>query len=292
MLTNGDKVVTPVEEMESAINALGPGFLGLLQAAPSNIRQYAYQSIEQFLDIANDEINNVDGLFLLTGVSDEIFESTFRTPEDNHGPFSSWSSYDAELGLVLFKMSGSPRHSFAGEGFDRLLVEALQSIEMARQILPVGTMSLTGGKKAGKAWRPRGPWCRDRTEWPNLVLEVAVPETRKLQSDVRYWVRESPRRMNTVTVLAIAISRRAPTITIGKWENDANGDARLKQTIVISKDQATNTITITGAPLVIEFSKLFEREPATPTERDIEIGDDKLEWWAEVIWERPASIIR
>ncbi|CEL11021.1 hypothetical protein ASPCAL14128 [Aspergillus calidoustus] len=98
--------------------------------------------------------------------------------------------------------------------------------------------------------------------------------------------------MNTVTVLAIAISRRAPTITIGKWDNDANGDVRLKQTIVISKDQATNTITIPGAPLVIEFSKLFEREPATPTERDIEIGDDKLEWWAEVIWERPGSIIR
>jgi hypothetical protein len=99
--------------------------------------------------------------------------------------------------------------------------------------------------------------------------------------------------MNTVTVLAVAISRRAPTITIEKWQNDANGDAGLQQTIVISKNQTTSTtITITGAPLLLEFDKLFERQPATPTERDIEIGNDPLEWWAEVIWERPASIIR
>jgi hypothetical protein len=95
--------------------------------------------------------------------------------------------------------------------------------------------------------------------------------------------------MNNVTVLAIAISRRAPTITVEKWQNDANGVARLQQTIVISKNQAANTITITGAPLLLEFDKLFERQPATPTERDIEIGNDQLEWSAEVTWERPAS---
>jgi hypothetical protein len=99
--------------------------------------------------------------------------------------------------------------------------------------------------------------------------------------------------MNTVTVLAVTISRRAPTITIEKWQNDANGDAGLEQTIVISKNQTTSTtITITGAPLLLEFDKLFERQPATPMERDIEIGNDPLEWWVEVIWERPASIIR
>ncbi|KAL3484544.1 hypothetical protein BJX62DRAFT_243824 [Aspergillus germanicus] len=62
------------------------------------------------------------------------------------------------------------------------------------------------------------------------------------------------------------------------WANDANGVARLQQTIVISKNPATNTITITGAPLLLEFDKLFERQPATPTERDIEIGNDQLEW--------------
>ncbi|KAL3444403.1 hypothetical protein BJX65DRAFT_297706 [Aspergillus insuetus] len=255
--------------METAINAPGPGFLGLLQAAPSNIRQYAYQNREQFLDIANEEMDNVDELFLLTGVSDFIFQSTFLTPEAHNSPFSSWSSYDSELGLVLFKMSESPRHSFAGDAFNCLLFEALQPIEMTRRMIPIGTalcMSLTGGKKPDGAWRPRGPWCRGRTEWPNLVVEVAVSETRrKRESDVRWWVRECPRRMNTVTVLAVAISRRAPTITVEKWANDANGVARLKQTIVISKNPATNTITITGAPLLLEFDKLFGRQPATPT---------------------------
>ncbi|KAL2797427.1 hypothetical protein BJX66DRAFT_348568 [Aspergillus keveii] len=292
MTANGEDAAITTEDTERAINAPGPGFLGLLQTAHSNIRQYAYENREQFLD-------NVDESFLLTEVSNDIFQSTFLAPEedDDDGPFSQWSAYDAELGLMLFKTPESPRHSFAGEAFDFLLIEALQPIDMSRQMIPIGTelcMSLTGGKKPDKAWRPRGPWCEGRTEWPNLVLEVAVSETRrKLESDIRWWVRKCPRRMNTVTVLAVAISRRAPTITIEKWQNDANGDAGLQQTIVISKNQTTSTtITITGAPLLLEFDKLFERQPATPTERDIEIGNDPLEWWAEVIRERPASIIR
>jgi hypothetical protein len=198
MAANGEDAAITAEEMEREINAPGPGFLGLLQTAPSNIRQYAYQNREQFLDVANGEIDNVDELFLLTEVSDDIFQSAFLAPEedDDDGPFSQWSAYDAESGFMLFKLPQSPRCSFASEAFDFLLVEALQPIEMSRQMIPIGTalcMSLTGGKKPDKAWRPRGPWCEGRTKWPNLVLEVAVSETRrKLESDIRWWVRECP----------------------------------------------------------------------------------------------------
>jgi hypothetical protein len=60
MTANGEDAAITAEDTERAINAPGPGFLGLLQTAHSNIRQYAYENREQFLDIANDEIDNVD----------------------------------------------------------------------------------------------------------------------------------------------------------------------------------------------------------------------------------------
>ncbi|KAJ0421528.1 hypothetical protein BJY00DRAFT_312133 [Aspergillus carlsbadensis] len=288
MLSNGDKVANPDDEMERAINTPGPGFMGILQAASSNIRQYTYQNKEEFLDVADHEVNNMDGLFLLTGVTDDIFQSTFLVPEDDDGPFSRWSSYDAELGLLLFNMYESPIHSCVSPNFDRILVEALEQFGLARQLQPVGSalwQSSAGGKKPDFSWRPRGAWMTDQHGWPNTVMEVTFSETQtKLEGDIRWWLHKSRRPDNDPnTVLGVVIDDNAPWITIEKWENDLNGDARLQQRIFIEQDRAANIVTITGSPLVLEFEKLFERPP-TPTERDVEIDDEKLEFWARIIW--------
>ncbi|KAL2855594.1 hypothetical protein BJX68DRAFT_263952 [Aspergillus pseudodeflectus] len=285
MTANGDDAAIAAEDMERAINAPGPGFLGILQAAPSNIRQYAYQDREQFLNIVNHESSNVDGLFLLTGVKNDIFHSTFYIPEDE-GPFSTWLAYDAELQLLLFRMNESPIHSTASPSFQDMLHDTLGEMGMARQLQPVGAalwQTLTGGKRPDHAWRPRASWLRNCHGWPNLVLEVALSETQqKLQSDIRWWLQRSQGQVNNVTVLGFVITHNAPRITIDKWTNDPNGNARLQQRIIIAKRRGAGEITITGGPLVIGFESLFERAP-TATEPDVSIDEEKLEFWARGI---------
>jgi hypothetical protein len=184
-------------------------------------------------------------------------------------------------------MVKSMAHENAAGLFGVLFHEALTTVGMQRSLDPIGAathFATMGGKEPDGAWQPtRLP--RDRSnKWPTIVLEVAYSATQsKLQSDVHYWLRGPEGEVRTV--LTLRIDQHEPRIVIERWESTDNGHGRRQQQVVITRTRR-NKVTITGAPLVLEFERIFLRTPAIPREQNIEIDNEKLEFLATRVWDK------
>ena len=122
-------------------------------------------------------------------------------------------------------------------------------------------------------------------DWPTLVFEAGISESlRRLRMDAAWWLMNSKGDVNIVIV--ISLHRAQATIQIEKWEL---GPVRIRtrseqpvptktQEIIISTDH------FDGAPLVLEFQKIFLR-PAILPERDFTFSAQELSIWAADIWE-------
>ena len=76
-------------------------------------------------------------------------------------------------------------------------------------------------KQGDNGWAPNRPPPGHDRKWPTVVLEVAVSESQsKLQSDVRFWLREGQEKVKLVFTLAV--DRNSPKITIDKWEPEGH----------------------------------------------------------------------
>ncbi|KAL3469642.1 hypothetical protein BJX99DRAFT_251846 [Aspergillus californicus] len=237
-------------------NSPDRGFFENLDAC---IRRYKYQGNEQFLrDFETEQqrysADEASEWLLLTDIDNTTFDKHFIEPVDETTPFTSWSSYDAVLGLLLVR-----------------LLDAVRDVRMKGALSKLGSSTheaATGAKEPDNSWRPaRSP------EWPSVVLEVAYSETpRKLQSDV---------------VFTIKIGRREPTITIESWQPQMMGDhvqPHLQQVTEISKDGNGN-VTISDAPLVLGFEDLFLRPPSSRQEHNMEFDARQSQSIAEQIWD-------
>ncbi|KAL2813463.1 hypothetical protein BDW59DRAFT_167514 [Aspergillus cavernicola] len=273
-------------ETQRIIDDPSRGFLGHL--TPPVFQHYPYRGRAQFendFKRACDTTDHTVEWFLVTAVDNKTFTTEFLEAEEP--PFSRWCAYDPALKLILINMVKSAPHETASGIFGLVLQEALVPIGMQRCLLPIGSITqfaTIGGKEPDLAWQPsRLPRGRS-AKWPSAVLEVAYSETQaKLRSDVRYWLRGPEGEVKTI--LTIRISRNEPKIIIERWESDGNSQGHREQQIVISK-RRNGKITIAGAPLVLDFERLFLRAPTTPRERNIEIGNEKLEFVATRVWVR------
>ncbi|KAL2860012.1 hypothetical protein BJX68DRAFT_260983 [Aspergillus pseudodeflectus] len=287
------------DDAETYINSPGRGFLGNLACAPASsamaMRQYAWRGREQFLrDTAiafnnSDHEDDCDQYFLVTNVTGRIYNSAFRDGgEDTDDPFSRWCAYDSALELLLFRMVvESSVHGVVAPEFYEVVHDALRPMRLTRELAKTGTAGNegpSGAKQPDAAWRPiRVPYNRNKG-WPSVVLEVGYSESqKKLQSDIRFWLRQSEGHVKTV--LTVAIRDRAESIIIEKWENGENGRAHAEQHLKITRNRRTNTATVTGGPLVIGFENLFSRPISSPIEQDIQLGNDQLQQIAQVIWQ-------
>ncbi|KAL4920031.1 hypothetical protein BDW62DRAFT_209211 [Aspergillus aurantiobrunneus] len=275
--------------MEHIINGLetGRGFLGRL--SPSIIPHYPYRGPEQFLQDFEREFNpseQTDHWFLLTGVTQQIFNKWFSEPES--GPFSRGCAFDAALERLLVALPESTTHSAAALAFNKMVGRAARTVRMEDGLKEIGSGGHTsqgmGTKQPDMAWRPARMVAGRNNSWPSMVLEVSLSENQaKLQSDVRYWLLAPPAGAVKI-VLTLKINQRKEEVVIEKWENTrAEGGPHLEQTVVISRTRAN--VTITESPLTISFSKLFLRHPLTTEEVDLQLDNQKLQFIAEMIWE-------
>ncbi|KAL2866211.1 uncharacterized protein BJX67DRAFT_382025 [Aspergillus lucknowensis] len=159
------------------------GFLGNL--TPSILRYYKYHSRNQFLkDLKDAGATDTREWFLLIGVTEEIFTNNFLEPE--YGDFSTWTSFDPELKLLLIRLVKSTPHEAAAGTFQIVLQEAIVTVGMKRSLQYIGTAAHFASIKAkepDKAWRPRRLPRHRSKNWPSVVLEVAYSETKaKLDS--------------------------------------------------------------------------------------------------------------
>ena len=131
--------------------------------------------------------------------------------------------------------------------------------------------------------RPRG------ADWPTIVLESGWSESlTKLRRDAHIWLERS--RGDVKIVLLFSISRTARTIIIEKWENGpvpANRPATRSITTQTPTQIQAITIdsnNVTGAPLTLEFRKIFLRQALPPMEHDFTFTAQDLSAFATNFW--------
>jgi hypothetical protein len=277
-------------ETQAIINDPSGGFLGHL--APSEaIPHYAYFGPKQFLQIFEREHNpnrQTDHWFLLTGVTQRVFNETFLEAES--GPFSRAFAYDPYFHRLLVATPESKTHSVAGTAFDRMVDRAAEDIGMDYEVVAMGRGCHTaemGTKQPAMAWQPEEIIPGRDNRWPSVVLEVVFSESDprpKLQADLRYWFRAPP--PDTVrTVFILVINPRMDEIVIERWERTGADELpHIEQRAVIVRTETGENLTITGSPLIIGFEDLFLRPPRAPEERDLKLNREKLQFIGERIW--------
>ncbi|KAL2860014.1 hypothetical protein BJX68DRAFT_260985 [Aspergillus pseudodeflectus] len=291
---------------EAYINSPSPGFLGSLASIPhSLLRRHTWRSRSSFLANTASEFhpavfeNLLDNYFLLTGITEGIFNAHFRDcMDDKDDPIAQWCAYDPAINLLLFHLGESQTHATVSPNFYVVVADALRDIDpqlrlqvrllgAATQSAPAPPEERSAGRKQPTAsWAPRNVPYAVNGDLPSVVLEVACSEIErryKLQSDIRFWLRSCEGYVKTV--LTMVICPGAERITIAKWEKDeAVGRARVMQRIEITRDKRSDTVNVAGGPLVIEFENLFSRPISADAEGDVIIGNDMLEQLARDIW--------
>jgi hypothetical protein len=293
-------------DTEVYVNSPSPGFLGSLASIPhSLLRRHTWRSPSSFLANTASNFhpavfeNLLDNYFLLTGVTEEIFNSHFRDcMDDKDDPLARWCAYDPALNLLLFHLAKSQTHATVSPNCYVIVADALRDIDpqlrLQVRLLGAATQSApappeersAGCKQPTASWAPKDvPYAVNRA-LPSVVLEVAYSEIErryKLQSDIRFWLRYCEGYVKLV--LTVVICPGAAHIIIAKWEKDeAVGRARVIQRIEITRDKRSGTVNVAGGPLVIEFENLFSRPISADAEGDVIIGNNMLEQLARDIW--------
>lgn len=263
---------------------------GLLPTTPV----YRWQGRQQFIKtvareydrLESDPTSQASERVAFTDLNEGEFTRHFVDTYDRN-MIKSWKSYTPSQQLLLVKMS-LPAHAIALVKFHDALIRALNrnNPELEDELQPFPNVQVHGINKAKQPDNGWGPLhgTADRSEkWPAVVLEAGLSErTTKLQSDAQWWLSNSDGDVKIA--LTMSVNRREPSIEIHKWEHE-NNRPRISQTIKLWKDAEGNDqpIQTDGAPLLIEFDKLFLRAPAMH-EHDIRIESDDLRRVAKAVW--------
>lgn len=259
-----------------------------LEHLPPSIKRCRYEGEQQFHEVLDAQYYQVQhgdaSEWLLFEVPENIFSRDFINGNEQSTP---WSSFSATEELLLVKMM-TYEHAAALGAFGNALIQALGPMGLGMALQAYSGATIKGkdekkSKQSDNGWGPlRPPHGHDR-KWPTTVLEVAVSEAQpKLQSDVRFWLHEGQGKVKLVFTLTV--DRQSPRITIDKWELKPYGDRGHRTQQVTVYQGANKRMYTTGTPLVIEFCKLFLRDPTVPKEKDIEFGEDDLKALATSIW--------
>lgn len=268
---------------EEEINSINGRHGSFLADLPAPINRYVYHGRRQLEDVYNrefdrfshDHTGQLSQFVLFSNIDEQTFARDFREGS------VSWTSYSASEQLLLVKMV-TDEHAAASEAFNIIFLAAIRPMGLKNAVKLFGDATRPG-KRADKAYGPHRPPPGYDRYWPTVVLEVAVSEpASKLTSDIRHWFGKSGRKVNMV--LTIRVDRKRPFITIEKWEMDEDRMKRTQVVEVSKRKKGDEETIVSGAPLLVEFDKLFRRAPEPPRESDIRIGQDGLSELASSVW--------
>ena len=140
-----------------------------------------------------------------------------------------------------------------------------------------------------------------KADWPTIVLESGWSESLpKLRQDAHIWLENSGGDVKIV--LLFSIGRTARTMIIEKWENRpvpanppttrsmtraaANPPNQPSQTPTQIQAITIDSNTVNGAPLTLEFRKIFLRQAIPPLEHDFTFTAQDLSAFATNFWAR------
>ncbi|KIX01099.1 uncharacterized protein Z518_10165 [Rhinocladiella mackenziei CBS 650.93] len=164
---------------------------------------------------------------------------------------------------------------------------------------PVGATRIHGrrsSKEADSAFKPYS-FRPNEADWPTIVFEAGLSESlRRLRLDAKWWLTGS--RGDVKTVIVISIKPAQSILHIEKWElasvvagtrlntrafSTLNNPQPSPQVPTQIQVIAIDPNTVTGAPLTLEFAKIFLRPPVPP-ENDIIFTAQELSTLAARIW--------
>ncbi len=157
----------------------------------------------------------------------------------------------------------------------------------------MGAVRMNGNnssKEADAAFKPI-PIRSSGDSWPSIVLECGLSESlRHLRMNAHWWFTHSNGDVRIVLLFSVLSSSQE--LVIEKWEliqasrpvtraSSSNPSFAIVPACVKTV-QITSTM-ITGAPLVLEFDKVFLRPP-TNAEEDFIFTTQEFREWADRFW--------
>lgn len=275
-----------------------------LEGLPPSVRRYSYQGMEHFsqifsleserlrlsmhtaLDPTNTTTEQVINIpeYIVFSIDAFTFEHDFLEPDT--GPKLLHSTFNPTTNTLIIKMA-SHGHQMVADALNTAIKDALEPMGLKNAIYPYAGVKLhiNGlAKVPDGGWGPRRP-PPGSPRRPTVALEVALSESEvKLRGDVDMWL--NPAMGNANIAIAVKLSRRRPFITVDKWERDqTTGQPQRSQRIEIRESESGDEVRVTGSPLTIPFDLLFLRNPDTPSEVDLTIGEAALQEMARLAWE-------
>jgi hypothetical protein len=203
---------------------------------------------------------------------------------------------------ILILKVPTMEHEAAHGNFRDGLVVRVAGMGLRREFFNTGAAKFVGGggvsKEGDSGYKPKS--IRPRSaDWQTIVFESGWSESlTKLRQDARIWLEKSGGDIKIV--LLFSIGRTARTMIIEKWENRpvpanrpatrsvtraaANAQTATKiQAITI--DSNSNSTTVNGAPLTLEFQKIFLRQAVPPQEHDFTFTAQDLLEYATDFWD-------
>jgi hypothetical protein len=159
------------------------------------------------------------------------------------------------------------------------------------------------------------------TDWPTIVLESGASETlTRLRHDAQWWIVNSGGDVNIVIIISIKPAQK--TVLVEKWcPSPAPGyrpatrahpnpntpiptkvreltitqnptpqlrttlhSNTIAQPIVTVQPGTVSAYDIAGAPLILEFDKIFLRTAVPPNESDVVFSAADLALWVDYFW--------
>lgn len=137
---------------------------------------------------------------------------------------------------------------------------------------------------------------RSDDDWPHLVIEAGYSESlQRLKADAGWWIQNSNGQVRIVLVLKIDPKKR--TIKFLKYIPNPQAEVPSRYPIRnrpaavpsltgdILMDHSVTPARIVGAPLTLEFDRIFGRNANPPQEGNIVLTSEILDNWAiNCIW--------
>lgn len=211
-------------------------------------------------------------------------------------------TYHTDTNILIVKVP-TAEHEHVHILFADAVNEKLERMGLPRRSMIGGGATRYDGfsskKEGDSSLRPK--WCRaGKRHWPTLVFEAGVSESRaELRTDAEWWLRNSSGEVKIVIIILIRPAQKS--IWIEKWclqphppvapTTRANPPIATKiQELSIIQNlsiptpaDSTTTYAVTGAPLILEFEKLYLRAPVLP-EGDVIFTAADLQALADEFW--------
>ena len=255
-----------VTDMQKIVNGLSKA----LQSGTTDVQYLAFERVTR------EDLAEID---------------TSRTSIGRH----TRMTYYADVDLLIVKLMPSVKHEAAHRSLSGDFVYKIRVMGVPRNgLYPLGAGRFEGrnsSKEADSAYKPL-PIRSGESDWPTIVFESGLSESLgRLRTDAEWWLIESGGQVKIAVLISIRPALSA--LCIEKWEL---GLVERPTTPAVSSNtqhtpqvptcvQAINIDhdTVAGAPLTLEFEKIFLRPPMLPESNLVFTAQD-LTAWANDFW--------